>query len=126
LDSSEAFDDLNGPWADRRSKVGKDGGKRHVIRQAPHYSATPVISHFFQCCAEPANILPPNSGYITCTANHEYERGHRAVATAAARSGAATESAGSPGAEYLWGNHKIESGQDGDATQLQFSARYRF
>jgi hypothetical protein len=30
------------------------------------------------------------------------------------------------GAEYLWGNHRIEDGQNGDATQIQFAARYRF
>jgi hypothetical protein len=30
------------------------------------------------------------------------------------------------GAEYLWGNHRIENGENGDATQIQFAARYRF
>jgi hypothetical protein len=30
------------------------------------------------------------------------------------------------GAEYLWGNRKNESGENGDATQIQLAARYRF
>ncbi len=30
------------------------------------------------------------------------------------------------GAEYLWGNRKNENGKNGDATQIQLAARYRF
>jgi hypothetical protein len=30
------------------------------------------------------------------------------------------------GAEYLWGNRKNENGENGDATQIQVAARYRF
>ena len=30
------------------------------------------------------------------------------------------------GAEYLWGKRKNEDGENGDATQLQLAARYRF
>jgi len=30
------------------------------------------------------------------------------------------------GAEYLWGNRKNENGKNGDATQVQLAARYRF
>jgi len=30
------------------------------------------------------------------------------------------------GAEYLWGNRKNENGKNGDATQFQLAARYRF
>ena len=30
------------------------------------------------------------------------------------------------GAEYLWGNRENEDGENGDATQIQLGARYRF
>jgi hypothetical protein len=30
------------------------------------------------------------------------------------------------GAEYLWGNHRIEDCENGDATQIQLAVCYRF